>query len=61
MLVKLTRREIGKVTGDLFKVITGLAATEKARRRVVNKVMGNMCVSRPETPLISLLYTISRQ
>ena len=41
MLVRFRRREIGKVTGDL-STSTGLAATEKARRRVVKRVAGNM-------------------
>lgn len=50
MLVTLTRRERGRVTGDLFTSTGGvtLAATEIARRRVVNKFVGNM--SRAEFP-----------
>ena len=45
MLVRLTRRERGKVTGDLF-TSTGLAATERVKRSVVNKVVGNISGSR---------------
>ena len=41
MLVRLTSRERARVTGDLF-TSTGLAATERAKRSVVNRVVGDM-------------------
>jgi hypothetical protein len=41
MLVRLACRDMGKVTGDLFTSI-GLAGKERASRRVVNKVAGNV-------------------
>jgi hypothetical protein len=60
-LVRLKRLEMGNVTGDLFTT-TGLAATAKARRRMGNKVVGSMVVTRmwPSASAFSLIYHFLR-